>query len=162
MRKFLSRNRGVVTVEVALGVIILIFATVMILEMAYRIYLVNLVEFALRESVRATTVHQGGNTYTGYNNRFNNVMNEPGTLWEFLTPLTNFSMSGKYYQSYADLVGDTSFTDAEMLVDDSGYAFAEVSLSYQYQPILSLLGTETTTVTRTTLVSLEHEGWEEN
>ncbi|MEZ9321853.1 TadE family protein [Vibrio sp. 10N.286.51.E5] len=160
MRRIVKYAKGSLTVEVALGIIILITATVMIFEMAYRIYVSNLVEFALRESVRSTTVFQGDDSYTSYNTSFFNVMNDESKLWSSLTPVDNFSMAGKYYVSYEDLLSDNYLNDADMLIDDSGYSFAEISLSYQYEPILPLLGGNSEIISSSVLLTLEHEGWE--
>lgn len=52
-------NNGSTTIEFALGGIFLILCTFMVLEMAYRIHVNNAVEYALREAVRATLVHEG-------------------------------------------------------------------------------------------------------
>ncbi|WP_285348580.1 pilus assembly protein [Vibrio sp. D173a] len=59
--------KGVTVVEFALGAGVLALALVMLFEIGFRIYVTNLVEYALSESVRNTKVFEGGNSYDNYN-----------------------------------------------------------------------------------------------
>ncbi|MDW3145011.1 pilus assembly protein, partial [Vibrio sp. 2094] len=69
--------------------------------------------------------------------------------------------SGKYYLTYPDLIADSSFSDAEMMEDDLGYQIAEITLTYNYRPVLNVFSSATVPIVRSTLINLEHEGWEE-
>lgn len=156
-------NNGSTTIEFALGGIFLILCTFMVLEMAYRIHVNNAVEYALREAVRATLVHEGEGSYSSYNQTLSNIKNADSTLWSFLTPSENITVTGRYFTSYEALIGSSSFTDAELVVSDDGYQLAEVTMSYVYEPVLTLLGLQDDpiTISRTMLFTLEHEGWDE-
>lgn len=103
-----SKCQGVTSIEFALGSLVLIITTLMIFEMGFRIYVTNMVEYALRETVRNTTVFEGQSSYDQYNQTLNTAMEEPDRLWGFLTPAENFQLSGKYYLTYADLISDVS------------------------------------------------------
>jgi tight adherence protein E len=156
-----SKCQGVTSVEFALGSLVLIITTLMIFEMGFRIYVTNMVEYALRETVRNTTVFEGQSSYDQYNQTLNTAMEEPDRLWGFLTPADNFQLSGKYYLTYADLISDVSFDDDQMAQSGIGYAVAEITLTYNYTPVLNLFGSDPTAITRSTRLNLEHEGWEE-
>ncbi|CAH1595601.1 TadE family protein [Vibrio owensii] len=153
--------KGVTVVEFALGAGVLALALVMLFEMGFRIYVTNLVEYALRESVRNTKVFEGGSSYDNYNLTLDSAMKDGGALWTSLVPAENFEVSGRYYLTYADLISGTSYSDAEMGEDDQGYAIAEITLTYNYTPILNVFSSDVIPITKSTLINLEHEGWEE-
>lgn len=155
------KAKGATAIEFALGAVVLFLALFMLFEMGLRIYVVNLVEYALRETVRNTKVFEGGSSYGNYNLTLTAAMTRSGTLWSSLTPAENFEISGKYYLSYADLISGTSYSDAEMVQDDRGYAIAEITFTYNYTPFLNVFSYAAVPITKSTLINLEHEGWEE-
>ncbi|UWZ99141.1 TadE/TadG family type IV pilus assembly protein [Vibrio splendidus] len=158
--KFKDRERGVTTVEFSLGAIVLIVATIMIFEMGYRIYAINLLEYSLRESVRAAAVHQGSSSYNSYDTVLKSVKNSPDSLWSFLSPSEEFVVSGLYYKSYADFIANVSASDADLVISDGGYSIAEIKMSYSHQPIWPLFLQQDNTIERSVVLTLEHEGWE--
>ncbi|MDG2668121.1 pilus assembly protein [Vibrio parahaemolyticus] len=160
-RRSRKKIQGVTAVEFALGALVLAISLLMLFEMGLRIYTMSVVEYALREAVRNTKIFEGGSNYSSYNNTLRAALNESGTLWSALTPADNFSISGKYYLTYPDLIADSSFSDAEMMEDDLGYQIAEITLTYNYRPVLNVFSSATVPIVRSTLINLEHEGWEE-
>ncbi|MDW2041341.1 TadE family protein, partial [Vibrio sp. 2130-1] len=160
-RRSRKKIQGVTAVEFALGALVLAISLLMLFEMGLRIYTMSVVEYALRETVRNTKIFEGGSNYSSYNNTLRAALNESGTLWSALTPADNFSISGKYYLTYPDLIADSSFSDAEMMEDDLGYQIAEITLTYNYRPVLNVFSSATVPIVRSTLINLEHEGWEE-
>lgn len=48
-----------------------------------------------------------------------------------------------------------------MMEDDLGYQIAEITLTYNYRPVLNVFSSATVPIVRSTLINLEHEGWEE-
>ncbi|MEZ8942898.1 TadE/TadG family type IV pilus assembly protein [Vibrio sp. 10N.222.51.C8] len=154
------KERGVTTVEFSLGAIVLIVATVMIFEMGYRIYAINLLEYSLRESVRAAAVHQGSSSYNSYDTVLKSVKNSPDALWSFLSPKDEFEVSGLYYKSYADFISNVSASDAELVLNDEGYNIAEIKLVYNHKPIWPFFLQQEEPIERTIVLTLEHEGWE--
>ncbi|UPR51585.1 pilus assembly protein [Vibrio cyclitrophicus] len=158
--KFKQRERGVTTVEFSLGAIVLIVATVMIFDMGYRIYAINLLEYSLRESVRAAVVHQGSSSYNSYDTVLKSVKNEPNSLWSFLSPSEKFVVSGLYYRSYADFIANVSASDADLVTSDGGYSIAEIKMTYNHQAIWPLFLQQEEAIERTIVLTLEHEGWE--
>lgn len=158
--KLKSNEKGVTTVEFSLGAIILIVATVMIFEMGYRIYAINLLEYSLRESVRAATVHQGESSYNSYNTVLKGVKNAPESLWSFLSPKDNFKISGLYYRTYADYIAGIGASDADFVNSDSGYNIAEVKMTYSHKPVWGFSFFKVENVERSIVLTLEHEGWE--
>ncbi len=157
----LTRSKGITVVEFVLGALVLAISLLMLFEMGLRIYTTSVVEYALRETVRSTKIFEGSSTYSSYNNTLRAALDEGGTLWSAFTPADNFTITGKYYLTYADLIADASLSDAEMLQDDLGYQIAEITLTYNYQPVLNVFSSDPVPITRSTLINLEHEGWGE-
>ncbi|MGF1747821.1 MULTISPECIES: TadE family protein [Vibrio] len=155
-----KRQKGVTTVEFAIGAMVLILTTLMIFESSYHIYVNNLVDYALRETVRNTQFYAGSSTHDNYKTRIDDLVTGDGHLWNFMAPHENFTLTGKYFNSYSDFVNNTGLSE-----DDEGftgaYTLAELTLSYEYTPIINIFGNGPQTISRTTVLNLEHEGWEE-
>ncbi|MCW8344510.1 pilus assembly protein [Vibrio sp. ZSDZ65] len=154
------RQTGVTTIEFSIGAIVLILTTLMIFEASYHIYVNNLVDYALRETVRNTQFFAGESTHTNYQSRINNLVTNDGHLWSFMAPHENFTLTGRYFNSYSEFVNNTGLSETH---DDftGQYTLAELTLSYEYTPIINLFGNEPHTISRTTVLNLEHEGWGE-
>ncbi|CAH0529501.1 TadE/TadG family type IV pilus assembly protein [Vibrio hippocampi] len=153
------KQRGITTIELAVGAIALIITTLMLFEAGHKIYVSNLVEFALRETIRDTQIHQGSGVHQSYQDKLDGVLQHEGRLWSYLVDEHNFELTGEYFNSYADFVANNgSSIDGEMFFN--GYPLAEFTLSYQYQPIFNLFGDDGGMISRSTVINLEHEGWE--
>ncbi|MFA0085528.1 TadE family protein [Vibrio sp. 10N.261.51.F12] len=154
------RQKGVTTVEFSIGAMALILTTLMIFEASYHIYVNNLVEYALRETVRNTQFYAGDSTHDNYKSRIDDLVTDDGHLWSFMTPHENFTLTGKYFNSYSEFVNNTGLSEDDPSFTGQ-YTLAELTLSYEYTPIVNLFGNEPQTISRTTVLNLEHEGWGE-
>ncbi|MGR5501277.1 TadE/TadG family type IV pilus assembly protein [Vibrio sp. DNB22_10_4] len=154
------RIKGVTTIEFAIGAVALILTTLLIFEASYRIYVTNLVEYALRETVRSTNVFEGGSVHDNYKTQLGNLIAGEGKVWHYLVSEENFRLTGKYFGSYQDFVNNAGYSDQD---DDftEGYTLAEITLSYDYTPFVNVTGSDGGTIERTTVLNLEHEGWGE-
>lgn len=161
MRHTLSKSKGVTIIEFVLGALILGVAMLMLFEMSFRIYVTNLVEYALRETVRSTKIYEGGDSYDNYKLTLDNALGESDSMWATLVPAENFTLTGQYYLSYSDLISNVSYTDVQMDEGGGGYAIAEFTLQYNHSPMFSVFTGDVVPITRSTLINLEHEGWEE-
>ncbi|CAH0529684.1 TadE family protein [Vibrio hippocampi] len=153
-----SKQWGTTTIEFAMGGIVLIFSTFAIFEACYQVYVVNMTEYALRETVRSTKTYQGGSVNDKYLEQFNRIIQDDSNLWHFLMDDEKFSMDGRYYLSYSDFINDIG-TDYENLA--SSYDLAEITVSYDYSPMIEVFGNQEHTITRTMVLNLEHEGWDD-
>ncbi len=57
--KRLYKQKGVTAIEFVLGALVLFFATFAIFESSYRIYVVNMTEYSLRETIRNAKIYEG-------------------------------------------------------------------------------------------------------
>lgn len=151
-----SKVRGTTTIEFAMGAMVLIISTLAIFEICYNIYVVNVTEYALRETIRSTKTYQGESIHRRYQQRFETVLKQDGMLWHFLITDDQFDLSAKYFKNYRDFVDNIGVNDDTNL---SGYALAEVTLSYRYTPMLALFSRAQQDISRTMVLNLEHEGW---
>lgn len=159
MRPFNYKQRGVTTIEYAIGAIVLIVSTLAIFEICYNIYVVNVTEYALRETIRGTKTYQGQRTHRRYQQKFNAILTQDDTLWHFLLAKDKFELSAKYFKNYRNFIDDVAeSTDA----DSPEYVLAEMTLTYHYTPMLSIIPREITDISRTMVLNLEHEGWPAN
>ena len=160
MKVVRGRESGATTIEFALGGMVLFLSTFAILEVSHRIFVANLVEYALREVVRDTQVFEGTNSHESYNTKLDSLLNDNDKLWSHLVTENNFSLSEKYFYTFNDFVNDVGVESSAGNIPD-GYVFAQVTLSYDYAPILDLGVNPAAEISRTTVLTLEHEGWEE-
>lgn len=155
-----SNSKGVTTIEFAIGSVALILTTLMIFEASYKIYVTNLVEYALRETVRNTQVYVGESVHNNYKNQLSNLISEDGKVWNYLVSEDNFRLTGKYFNSYQDFINNAGFSDEDEGFQE-GYTLAEVTLTYDYTPFINFIGSDSGSIVRTTVLNLEHEGWGE-
>lgn len=153
-----KKVKGATTVEFAIGSLVLIFTTLVIFETSYRIYVINLVEYALRETVRNTSYFEGGSVHENYKARLSNLIEADGKMWSYLVSEDNFTLSGKYFNSYDEFVTNVGSSDDDNEFQE-GYTIAELTLTYDYSPIINIVESSST-IERTTVLNLEHEGWE--
>ncbi|KLV04171.1 hypothetical protein ABT56_16320 [Photobacterium aquae] len=152
----LARQKGAATIEFALGGILLMLVSFAVIEVCFRIYVVNVTEYALRETIRETKTYQGKSNYDRYQMQFNRFLSQEGTLWHFLVAKDQFTLSAKYYKSYRDLVDNRAASASDVSPE---YVLADITLSYYYQPPLLALADKKVTISRSMLLNLEHEGW---
>lgn len=154
----IAKQWGTTSIEFALGALVLMFATFAIFEACYQIYVINMTEYALRETVRNTKVYEGESVNQRYVDKFESIINNQDNLWSFLIDEDKFSVAGRYYLSYSDFVKDIG-TDFEHL--NENYDLAEITVNYDYSPMITLFGNSAYTITRTMVLNLEHEGWDD-
>ncbi|MGF1724414.1 TadE family protein [Photobacterium nomapromontoriensis] len=155
----INEQRGTTTVELSLGGLVLMISTFAIFEICYNIYVVNVTEFALRETIRRTKIYEGMNTHDLYDARFRETLEREGALWHFLIEDDKFELSSRFFKSYENLVNDIGENSD---VQSPEYVLAEVTLTYNYAPMITIIPRDNADITRTMLLNLEHEGWGEN
>ena len=72
----ITRQKGVTAVEFALGAFILFFVTFHIFLSCYRIYVINMTEYSLRETIRNTKIFEGGGAKGAYKAKFKSLIKE--------------------------------------------------------------------------------------
>ena len=157
MMRSLCRQRGVTAIEFVVGALILFFATFAIFESSYQIYVVNMTEYSLRETIRNTKIYEGRGVNEQYEDKFKSLIEDDESLWHFLIDSSRFSISGRYYQSYDDFIKDKGHADQGLSFN---YDLAEITVTYRYSPILKLSGASNRNISSTMVLNLEHEGWD--
>ncbi|MGF1686542.1 pilus assembly protein [Photobacterium japonica] len=152
------QQRGTTSIEFALGGIVLMLATFAIFEVCYHLYVVNVTESALRETIRGTKIYQGQHSHANYQAKFDAVLRNDDALWHFLVREDQFELSSTYFRTYRDLVNNTGLSSDEV---PANYVLAEVTLTYHYTPMMDLFTLGKRDVSRTMLLNLEHEGWDD-
>ncbi|WP_394241585.1 TadE/TadG family type IV pilus assembly protein [Vibrio astriarenae] len=156
MRSYFHQ-KGVTSIEFSMGAIVLFFSTFAIFESSYQIYVVNMTEYALRETIRNTKTYEGAGLHEQYETRFQELINDQSNLWHFLIDDAKFSIDGKYFETYRDFIADAGHSSEGL---DFEYDLAEINVTYLYTPMLNIWGAEETPISRTMVLNLEHEGWE--
>jgi tight adherence protein E len=152
------KQKGTTTVEFALGALVMMIATFAIFESCYQIYVVNMTEYALRETIRNTKIYEGHSDHEQYEAKFKTLVEDQENLWHFLIDSDKFSIEGMYYPNYNDFVAGYGHASEGLGFD---YDLAELTVTYRYTPILNLWGASESLITRTMVLNLEHEGWED-
>ncbi|GAL34239.1 Flp pilus assembly membrane protein TadE [Vibrio maritimus] len=153
-----KKQRGATAVEFSLGAIVLMFSTFAIFEICYRIYVINMTEYALRETIRNTKIYQGSGVHEQYETRFQTLIANQNNLWSFLIDDDKFSIDGKYFPSYSDFVNNVGYSKQDLTFN---YDLAEITVTYEYTPIIHVFGAEQVDISRTMVLNLEHEGWKD-
>lgn len=151
--KSVQKQRGVFSIEFALGAIVLFLTTFAVFEICRFIYIVNLTETALRESARDTRVYE---ETENYRKRFMKVFKEQDTLWHYLIePKKRYKVKIDYFKDYPDLV------KGKIVKKCPTCQIAQYTLTYSYSPALRVPGIkEKIEIRRSILMVQEHEGWE--
>ncbi|PSW07399.1 TadE family protein [Photobacterium lipolyticum] len=149
-----QKQKGVFSIEFALGAIVLFFITFAVFELCRFIYIINLTETALRESARDTRLYERQQDHLDYQLRFQQMFKQQGALWHYLVAPKRYSLTIDYYQSYSDLLaGQTSSNRGDS-------PFAQYTVTYRYVPALRIPGISERTLSRSMLMVQEHEGWD--
>ncbi len=156
-----KKQMGSTSVEFALAGLTLMFATFAIFESCYQIYVVNMTEFALRETIRNTKVDQGiddtpEKLNEHYETYFRQLIMDNNKIWHFLMDGDKFTIEGTYYQSYDDFVAGVGHTSQGV---GFYYDLAEITVEYEYEPMIELVSSDTVKISRTMVLNLEHQGW---
>ncbi len=162
-----KRQKGVIAVEFALGALVLILSTVIIFESSYQVYITNLVDYSLRETIRNTKIklHESkepSDIHEFYQDQFDALIKQSGELWSFLVTPDKFSITGVYYDDYTAFVAGTtsiSFGGESSEVESFDYSLAELTVSYDFSPMTHLFTSSSMPISRTMVLNLEHEEW---
>lgn len=154
-----NRQKGVTAIEFVVGALILFFATFAIFESSYQIYVVNMTEYSLRETIRNTKIHEGKGVNKQYEDKFKSLIEDDENLWHFLIDSSRFSIKGRYYQTYDDFIRDRGHSGQALSFN---YDLAEITVTYRYSPVLKLSGASDRDISSTMVLNLEHEGWKDD
>ncbi|WP_264876895.1 TadE family protein [Vibrio agarivorans] len=149
-------QKGVTSIEFSMGAIVLFFSTFAIFESSYQIYVVNMTEYALRETIRNTKIYQGVGVHEQYEARFEQLIHDQSNLWHFLIDEDKFSIDGTYFETYQEFINGNGHPSEGL---NFNYDLAEISVTYLYTPMLNVWGADETPISRTMVLNLEHEGW---
>ncbi|PQJ60602.1 pilus assembly protein TadE [Vibrio chagasii] len=155
----LSRQTGVTAIEFVFGALVLFFATFAIFESSYQIYVVNMTEYSLRETIRNTKIYEGKGGNEQYEKKFKDLIEDGDNLWSFLIDTSRFSIEGQYFKTYDDFVANRGHSKQDL---NFNYDLAEITVTYRYTPIIKLAGAADRDISRTMVLNLEHEGWKDD
>ncbi|WP_172380903.1 TadE/TadG family type IV pilus assembly protein [Vibrio sp. Vb339] len=154
--KRLYNQKGATAVEFVLGILVLLFATFAIFESSYQIYVVDMIEHSLRETIRHTKIYEGRGINEQYEKKLRALIEDDDNLWSFLIDSFRFSIEGKYFKTYDDFIANRGSPDQGL---NFNYDLAEINVAYRYSPLIGLTGTVDRDISRTMVLNLEHEGW---
>ncbi|MEZ8228159.1 TadE/TadG family type IV pilus assembly protein [Vibrio splendidus] len=157
--KRLNRQKGVTAIEFVLGALVLFFATFAIFESSYQIYVVNMTEYSLRETIRNTKIYEGKGINEQYETKFKSLIEDDDNLWSFLIDSSRFSIVGQYFKTYDDFVENRGHSDQGL---NFNYDLAEITVTYRYTPVIKLAGAADRDISSTMVLNLEHEGWKDD
>ena len=149
----IKSQKGVFTIEFALGSILLFMSVFAVFELCRFIYIINLTESSLRESARDSRLYEGKRLNVNYDDRFNAMFSKKGKIWHSIVDPKRYSLTVNYYGNYAAMINN----NAKLRCQDC--PLAEYKLEYRYVPMLRLPGFEARKLTRSMLMVQEHEGW---
>lgn len=155
----LCKQKGVTAIEFALGALVLFFATFAIFESSYQIYVVNMTEYSLRETIRNTKIYEGKGINQQYEDKFRSLIEADNNLWHFLIDSARFSIKGRYYKTYDDFIANRGHSEQGL---NFNYDLAEITVTYHYSPMIKLTGAADKDIARTMVLNLEHEGWKDD
>ena len=146
-------QKGVFTIEFALGVLLLFISTFSIFELCRFIYIINLTESSLRESARDSRLYEGKMHGVNYQTRFEQMFSKKGQIWQNIVKPKRYTLTINYYRDYRDLIKKNTTVNCQ------DCSLAEYSLVYSYVPMLRLPGASKRSLSHSILMVQEHEGW---
>ena len=152
----IKSQKGVFTIEFALGSILLFISIFAVFELCRFIYIINLTESSLRESARDSRLYEGKRHSVNYQTRFEQMFSEKGQVWQSLVEPKRYTLTINYYRDYSALIRNNKTVSCQ------DCPLAEYSLVYSYIPMLRLPGIGERTLTRSILMVQEHQGWTDN
>lgn len=158
MMNAFSKQKGVTAIEFVMGALVLFFATFAIFESSYQIYVVNMTEYSLRETIRNTKIYEGKGINQQYEDKFKTLIEADNDLWHFLIDSSRFSIKGRYYKTYDDFISNRGYSDEGL---NFNYDLAEITVTYRYSPMIKLTGVGDKDISCTMILNLEHEGWKD-
>ncbi|USD38802.1 MULTISPECIES: TadE/TadG family type IV pilus assembly protein [Ferrimonas] len=150
-----NKQRGVLSIEFALGAFVLFLTTFAIFEMSRFIYIINLTEAALSESVRDTKVFESERMNLSYSQRLSAMFSQQGQVWHSLVEVNRYHFSRHEYPSLQALEDNTPSVNCPRC------PIVQIELSYDYQPVYFVGAVGNRTIRRSLLSVQEHEGWQD-
>ncbi|WP_261833530.1 TadE/TadG family type IV pilus assembly protein [Vibrio ishigakensis] len=152
-----SKQKGIVSVEFALGGFALFFALFVVFEIGRFSYIVNLTDATLSESTRKVRIFEGEKLETKYEERLIEVLESDNSFWNNLG-----------FVSYKDFSYDIeTYRTLELLSQKLPAEGCErcplvmYQLTYNYRPVVFETILPSSTISRRILTVQEHEGWED-
>jgi len=152
----MNSQKGVFTIEFALGSILLFLSTFAIFELCRFIYIINLTESSLRESARDSRLYEGSRHNVNYQTRFEQMFVKKGQIWQSIVKPSHYTLSIRYFRDYRALIMKNKTINCQ------DCPLAEYSLTYRYTPMLRLPWTGERAVKRSIVMVQEHQGWDDN
>lgn len=146
-------QKGVFTIEFALGSLLLFLSTFAVFELCRFIFIINLTESSIRESARDSRLYEGNRNNVNYQARFEQMFSEKGQVWQSIVDPKRYTLSINYYRNYNALISNQHTTNCQ------NCPLAQYSLTYQYTPMLRVPGFSKRAIKRSILMVQEHEGW---
>jgi len=149
----IKSQKGVFTIEFALGSILLFMSVFAVFELCRFIYIINLTESSLRESARDSRLYEGKRDDVDYQVRFEQMFSQSGTIWHSIVDPKRYRLTVSYYDNYAALMDNIKKTNCQ------DCPLAEYRLEYVYEPMLHIPGMGERALVRSMLMVQEHQGW---
>ncbi|MEW5558785.1 TadE/TadG family type IV pilus assembly protein [Enterobacter asburiae] len=129
--RFCREQRGVVTIEFALTVMLFLFMVLFVAEMSRMAYVSSVIDLAVSEAAKAgKNAPQDGD---GYQRRYREMLTQQGgSLWSFLTSADAVEMSIHYANSVQEMA-ETGGVEGKQYT--RGNALARWHLLYHYHPM---------------------------
>ncbi|CAM2793629.1 TadE/TadG family type IV pilus assembly protein [Vibrio rarus] len=152
------KQKGVVSIEFALGGFALFLALFAVFEMGRFAYIVNLTDATLSESTRKIRIYDGQTLNTAYKDRLDQVFASDDSFWNRLGFLDyqDFSFEIDTYTSLLTLEDQSPAQGCERC------PLVMYQLTYHYSPVVFETVLPSATISRRILTIQEHEGWEED
>ncbi|OBT15850.1 hypothetical protein A9264_06055 [Vibrio sp. UCD-FRSSP16_10] len=151
------KEKGVVSIEFALGGFALFLALFSVLELGRFSFIVNLTDATLSESTRKIRIYDGQTLGAVYKERLDEVLESDDSFWNRLGFLnyTDFSFVIETYTSLEAVQLQTPVAGCERC------PLVMYQLSYHYSPVVFETVLPSAIISRRILTVQEHEGWED-
>lgn len=134
MKRSHRLQKGVASIEFALGFIVLWFMTVMIMDIGLRNYTVAVVNFAASEATRDVKVRHF-ETESEFEKYFEKVLSENAfSLWGALNHDSELTVDMKQYPNIDALVGERQLMNQSI----ASAPIASYLITFNYKPLITL------------------------
>jgi|GEM_PF-2848633 len=128
-------QRGVVSIEFALGFMALWLLTIAMMDLGLRNYSTSVVNFAVSETSRDMKV-LSLDSEKAFSEHFLKIIEQNSfSLWGILTRKDSLDVKIKYYASVKDLADENYKTSVQ---SPKKFPIARYEITYQYQPFLGV------------------------
>lgn len=150
-------QRGVASIEFALGFMAFWLMCMAWVEMSYLSYISAVSDLAISEASRSAKVSKGN-----YKDAFTKAINQQGALWEGVVKESNFRMSVTYVRKVADLtnVNPCEIPDGDTFAEcgvSANSSMAIYRVDYDFNSIFTYFMDTSSIVSREVIVVQEYE-----